>query len=175
MGQATHGKIAAVGTLCAVALLANPQAALADVGGLSFWFPGAFGSLVAVPGVPGWAYTTVYVHAQENAGAGKNFVTSGGIPGSIVTGLSARADAVAEAFTYTSAMPVLGGQAAFTVVSALGNVNAGISATLSGPLGNAISGIASDNRTTLSDVIYHGTFKCSQAVHNETRDFTSKI
>ena len=175
MGQATHGKIAAVGTLCAVALLANPRAALADVGGLSFWFPGAFGSLVAIPGVPGWAYTTVYVHAQENAGAGKNFVTSGGIPGSVVAGLSARADAVAEAFTYTSAMPVLGGQAAFTVVSALGNVNAGISATLTGPLGNAISGNASDNRTTLSDVIYQGTLKWNQGVHNEMVYFTGNI
>src|SRR5712671_4680416 len=123
-------------------------AALADVGGVGFWFPGAFGSLAAAPGVPGWAFTTIYVHEQERAAGGKNFVVSGRPVGSVVAGLSARADVVAEAFTYTSATPVLGGQAAFTVVAGPGNVNAGISATLTGPLGNMISGSASDNRTT---------------------------
>jgi hypothetical protein len=162
MGQARRRRLAAFGSLGAVALLANPQAVLADAGGFGFWFPGAFGSLAAAPGVPGWAYATIYVHEQESAGAGKNFVVSGRAVGSIVAGLSARADVVAEAFSYTSAMPVLGGQAAFTVVAGPGNVNAGISATLTGPLGNTISGSASDNRTTLTDLIYQGTLKWNQ-------------
>src|ERR1700746_50298 len=156
MGHVRNRNTMLMGSLCVLTLLAHPQSASADAGGVGFWFPGAFGSLAAAPGVPGWAYTTIYVHEQERAGAGKNFVVSGRPVGSIVTGLSARADVVAEAFTYTSAMPVLGGQAAFTVVAGPCNVNAGISATLTGPLGNTISGSASDNRTTLTDLIYQG-------------------
>jgi hypothetical protein len=175
MGQARRRRLVAFGSLGALALLADPQAALADAGGVGFWFPGAFGSLAAAPGVPGWAYTTIYVHEQERAAGGKNFVVSGRPVGSVVAGLSARADVVAEAFTYTSATPVLGGQAAFTVVAGPGNVNAGISATLTGPLGNTISGSASDNRTTLTDVIYQGTLKWNQGVHNEMVYFSGNI
>jgi hypothetical protein len=31
------------------------SSAMADAGGLSFWLPGTFGSLAAVPAVPGWS------------------------------------------------------------------------------------------------------------------------
>jgi hypothetical protein len=145
----------------------SPQAAFADAGGAGFWLPGTFGSLAAVPGVPGWAYSTFYVHEQENAGGGKNFVTSGGAGGSIVAGLNAHADVVVQGLTYVSAMPVLGGQAAFSILGAGGNVGVGINATLTGPGGNALSGNKSDNRTTFTDVFYQGTLKWNQGVHNE--------
>ena len=167
MGQARFRKIGALGSLCAFVLFVNPQVAFADAGGASFWLPGTFGSLAAVPGVPGWAYSTIYVHEQENAGGGKNFVTSGGTGGSIVSGLSAHADVVVQGLTYVSAMPVLGGQAAFSIVGAGGNVGVGINATLTGPGGNSISGNASDNRTTFTDVFYQGMLKWNQGVHNE--------
>ena len=72
------------------------QPALADAGGVSFWLPGTFGSLAATPAVPGWAYETIYIHLQMSAGAGKNFVTTNGIPGSVVAGLNAHADALVE-------------------------------------------------------------------------------
>ena len=35
--------------LCAMAVLAAPSAVRADAGGVSFWLPGAFGSLAATP------------------------------------------------------------------------------------------------------------------------------
>ena len=93
MTQAGHRMV--LGGLCALALSTLPQKALADAGGLSFWLPGAFGSLAATPTTPGWAYETIYLHLQQNAGGGKNFVTSGGGTGSVVAGLNARADALA--------------------------------------------------------------------------------
>jgi hypothetical protein len=167
MGQARHRKIGALRSLCALVLFMSPQAAFADAGGAGFWLPGTFGSLAAVPGVPGWAYSTFYVHEQENAGGGKNFVTSGGAGGSIVAGLNAHADVVVQGLTYVSAMPVLGGQAAFSILGAGGNVGVGINATLTGPGGNALSGNKSDNRTTFTDVFYQGTLKWNQGVHNE--------
>ena len=40
--------------IAATGLAAQP--ALADSGGVSFWLPGIFGSLAAVPVTPGWAY-----------------------------------------------------------------------------------------------------------------------
>jgi hypothetical protein len=36
-----------------------PEAAYADEGGVSYWLPGRFGSLAAVPGVPGWSMAAV--------------------------------------------------------------------------------------------------------------------
>lgn len=149
--------------------------AKADAGGVGFWLPGLFGSLAAAPTVPGWAYSTIYLHLQANAGAAQNFVTSGGARGSVVTGVSAHGDALAQGITYTSPLSVLGGQAAFTVLAAPGNVGVGIGATLTGPRGNSISGNTIDNRTTLSDVFYQGTLKWNQGVHNEMVYITGNI
>jgi hypothetical protein len=117
-----HRNIMMLGGLCALALSVMPQKALADAGGAGFWLPGIFGSLAAAP--TGWAYSTIYLHLQANAGAAQNFVTSGGALGSVVAGLNAHADVLAVGITYTSPMSVLGGQAAFSILTAPGNVGA---------------------------------------------------
>jgi hypothetical protein len=167
MKRTTRRDAIVIGGVCALALFATPERTLADAGGLSFWLPGTFGSLAATPVAPGWAYETIYLHLQQNAGQTMNFVTSGGARGSIVAGLNAHADALVEGVTYTSASPVLGGQAGFSVLAAPGNIGVGIDATLTGPRGNSISGSTGDNRTTLSDVFYQGTLKWNQGVNNE--------
>src|SRR5258706_16044221 len=59
MGQGRRRRVVAFGSLGALALLADPQTALADAGGLGFWFPGAVGRLAAAPGVSGWGLTTI--------------------------------------------------------------------------------------------------------------------
>jgi len=168
-------KAAATGSLCTLASMAQPQQARADAGGVSFWLPGAFASLAATPTVPGWASATIYLHLQANAGATQKFVTSNGARGSVVSGLSANADALVQGITYTSPLSVLGGQAAFTVLAAPGNLGAGIEATLTGPRGNTLSGAATDNRFTVSDVFYQGTLKWNQGVNNEMIYITGNI
>ena len=65
--------IAAVAGLCAIVLAGHARSALADEGGVSFWLPGIFGSLAAVPGTPGWSWATVYYHTDVTAGAGQQF------------------------------------------------------------------------------------------------------
>ena len=151
------------------------QSAWADAGGVSFWLPGIFGSLAAAPVTPGWTYSTVYLHLQANAGASQNFVASNGARGSVVAGINAHADALVQGITYTSPMPVLGGQAGFSVLAAPGNLGVGVDATLTGPKGNTISGSQFDNRTTLSDVYYQGTLKWNQGVHNTMVYITGNI
>src|SRR6476660_4931493 len=83
----------------------------ADEGGMSFWLPGQFSSLAAVPGEPGLSLPMVYYHMSSDAGADKNFA----IGGKITTGLDARADLLFLVPTYAFADPVLGAQAALSV------------------------------------------------------------
>lgn len=161
MGRVGCWKAGAVG-LCA-AILLTPVAAKADNGGLSFWLPGTFGSLAAAPTVPGWAYSTIYLHLDQSTGGAKNFIKGG----SVVVGLNAKADALVQGISYTFATPVLGAQAMVAVFAAPGNVDVGIDARLTGPAGNAISGRVTDSRATVSDVLYQGALKWNQGVHNE--------
>src|SRR5215475_6884004 len=45
------------------------QAAMADEGGVSFWVPGLFGSLAAVPQQqPGWSLTSIFYNTTVSAG-----------------------------------------------------------------------------------------------------------
>ena len=150
------------GAFALISAIAAPTAAMADAGGLSFWLPGLMGSLAAVPGQPGWSWTTMYVHIEVSADGSKNFIKGS----SVVAGLQSHADAVATGPTYTFATPVLGGQAAFSVFAVPGDVGVGIDATLTGPRGRTISGTAHDERTTFSDVFYEGTLKWNNGVHN---------
>nr|WP_139482273.1 transporter [Bradyrhizobium ivorense] len=165
--ERNHRKSIVIAGLCALAISAAPREAIADASGVSFWLPGTFGSLAATPVTPGWSWAQIYIHLDQRAGGGANFVTSNGIPGSVVAGLNARADVLVEGVTYTSPTPVLGGQAGISLLAAPGNLGVGINASLTGPLGNTISGSKFDNRMTVSDVFYQGTLKWNQGVHNE--------
>jgi hypothetical protein len=144
------------------AMASAPSSAHADAGGVGFWLPGGMGSLSAVPGTPGWSLTSLYLHLEANAGAGKELQNNA----SVVTGLHARADAVAFLPAYTFETPVLGGQLTVGVAGVPGNVGINIGATLTGPLGNQASGNARDERTTFADVYYLGMLKWNQGVNN---------
>lgn len=138
-----------------ISLATTPTTALADEGGVSFYIPGLFGSLAAVPGDPGWSLDTFYVHAQSDASATKNFQ----IGGNIVAGLSARPDLLLILPTYTFARPVLGGQAALAVGAGLGTVDVSAEATLTTPFGGQRSAGRSDSLTGATDIYSIGTLK----------------
>ena len=162
MARSKYTSAAFLGSFCA-ALALSSLPARADNGGLSFYLPGTFGSLAAAPLVPGWAYSTIYLHVAQSAGGGKSFAQGG----SVVLGLNATADALVQGISYTFATPVLGAQATVAVLAAPGNIGVGIDGRITGPAGNTISGSTGDNRFTVSDVFYQGSLKWNQGVHNE--------
>jgi hypothetical protein len=50
------------------AIASSTSVSLADEGGVSFWFPGLYGSLSAAPQVPGWALGIVNLYNPVSAG-----------------------------------------------------------------------------------------------------------
>src|ERR1700746_2147271 len=80
------------------ALLALPtQTARADEGGVSFWLPGFFGSLAAVPAqASGWSVTSIYWHDSVSAGgdvARAREIEIGRIPANVTINASANINA----------------------------------------------------------------------------------
>ena len=51
----------------------------ADEGGVSFWTPGSYGSLAAIPAVPGWSFSTFNYYDSVSAGKSAEFVRGGGV------------------------------------------------------------------------------------------------
>ena len=113
----------------AVAALA-PQASRADEGGVSFWLPGLFGSLAAVPVQPGFGLATILYHTSVRGGGDVYFKG-----GRFVAGLKADADLAAFVPSYAFATPVFGGQLAVSMMSIVGRNRVGIDATSDGAAG----------------------------------------
>jgi hypothetical protein len=147
----------------AVALLAAAStASVADEGGMSFWLPGQFGSLTAVPGDPGWSLPLAYYHASADAGAGKSFPRGG----QIRAGLDVKADLFFVIPTYVFTEPVLGGQASLSLAGVFGSTKVGVDATLTGPGGVVLTGSQSDSLTSVGDLYPSAYLKWNQGVHN---------
>lgn len=157
--------------LATAIVVAMPSAAIADEGGLSFWLPGLFGSLAAVPGQPGWAATALYYHSSVSATAQKNFA----LAGHIVTGVKGGANLSFFGPTYVFATPVLGAQASLSLLGVAGGVNTSIAATLTGPRGNTLSGALSEATAGFGDLIPQGSLKWNRGVHNWMTYLTGDI
>src|SRR5450759_2002898 len=66
-GSRSNWRSPVAGILSIIAAVATPNASIADEGGVSFWLPGIYGSLAAVPQQPGWSLGTVYYHTTVDA------------------------------------------------------------------------------------------------------------
>src|SRR5271154_2289697 len=90
---------AATALICVGLLLATSSASLADESGTSFWLPGQFGSLAAVPGTPGWSLGAVYYHTTVSAGgsvAAAKEIQIGRFPPTVNVSLNANLNAQAD-------------------------------------------------------------------------------
>ncbi|MCS3446285.1 MULTISPECIES: SphA family protein [Bradyrhizobium] len=130
-----------VGALAALLVLST-QAARADENGISFWLPGFFGSLAAVPQqAPGWSVTSVYYHTSVSAGgdvARSREITLGRFPANLTATVNANVNANVNlglvAGTYTFATPVLGGQASASLLATYGSNSTSLAGSLVGTL-----------------------------------------
>src|SRR5262249_59688257 len=115
--------------------------ALADQGGISFWLPGAFGSLAAAPLTPGLTLGGIYLHADTSAGGDVAASRALRFPNRSINltinldaSLKAREDIGAFTPTYVFSTPLLGGQLAITMLAIYGRGAANIDANITGPL-----------------------------------------
>ncbi|MET4803246.1 transporter [Bradyrhizobium sp. LB11.1] len=139
----TAGFVLRLGAAAIAALLVLPNdAARADEGGVSFWIPGFFGSLAAVPQqAPGWSVTSVYYHTSVSAGgdvARAREITIGRFPANLTAAVNANVNANVDlglvAGTYTFATPVLGGQASASLLATYGSNSTSLAGSVIGAL-----------------------------------------
>jgi len=164
------------GFTAALLSLCFSNSARADEGGVSFWIPGFFGSLAAVPQQPGFSYASIYYHTTVSAGGNVAFarqVTAGRLTANFNANVNANLDASADIYMgipqYVFATPVLGGQAAIAAAVPYGRSRASVDATLTGslgPLGFTVSGSREDATTGWGDIAPMFTLRWNQGVHN---------
>ena len=172
------------------ALVSAPTIAAADEGGLSFWLPGLFGSLAAVPQQPGWSLTTIYYHDSVSAGgdvARALEIRTGRIPINVNVGVSAdlkspQIDLAVVNPTYVFATPVLGGQMAVGVMGIYGHQATSLAATLAGTIGTPIGTLPfsrfdsiSDSVTGFGDLLPQIFLRWNAGVHNYMTYITGDI
>src|SRR5829696_1076154 len=77
--------------LTVAAIMSASQVARADEGGVSFWIPGLFGSLAAVPATPGFGLATIVYNTSVDAGRDRTFFRGGrfvvGLDADVTVGL----------------------------------------------------------------------------------------
>ena len=134
LGAAALRNLVSGTALVLAASVADPSRA--DEGGVSFWLPGTYGSLAAVPGQPGWSIAGILYYTSVSAGRDKAFSQGGNVR----LGLDSDATLLLLSPSYTLKRPVLGGQAAFSLMGIYGNNSTSVDATLTGPGGNQVSG-----------------------------------
>ena len=167
---------AVVGAIAIATLALLPQISRADESGISFWVPGLFGSLAAVPQTPGWSLGTVYYHtsvAASGSAAAAREIQIGRFSPTVNVNLNvnlhAPPDLLFLAPTYTFATPVLGGQLAMGVTGIFGRNSTTLDGTLTtgfGPLAATRMGSISDSLTAFGDLYPMVTLKWHDGVHN---------
>ena len=148
-------------TILVLALLSSAST-YADEGGVSFWFPGQYGSLAAVPAEPGFSLPLIYYHLSADAGGSEQFAQGGNIR----LGLDEQLDLMLAVPTYVFADPVFGGQAALSLAGVYGRAEVDVNATLTGPGGGVLSGSASDSLTAFGDLFPSASLRWNHGVHN---------
>jgi hypothetical protein len=159
-----------------VALVAGADIARADESGISFWLPGQYGSLAAVPQTPGWALGVVYYHTSVGAFgevAAAREIQVGRFSPTVNVNLNLRlagqGDLVILAPSYTFATPVFGGQLAVSVSSWFGRNSASIAGSLTtaaGPIVTTHTGVLEDALTSYGDIVPTATLRWNQGVNN---------
>lgn len=150
--------------------------AFADEGGVSFWLPGLFGSLAAVPQQPGFSFGMIYYHTSVSAGADVAFarqVSRGRLTtnftGNLSANLGADADLGLAVPTYTFASPLFGARASISMLVPFGRNKVDVDATLMGalgPIGFTAGASRSDSVSGFGDLAPQFALRWNMGTHN---------
>jgi hypothetical protein len=162
---------------CSFASIAcSVDISLADEGGVSFWFPGLYGSLAAAPQVPGWAIGFVDIYNPVSASgsvAAAREITINGVKGPVNVNLNlnlkAEPNLILASPTYVFATPVLGGQLALSLAGATGRSIAALNGTLTVSVPGATAtkqGTIEDGRDGFADLYPQATLRWNNGVNN---------
>ena len=172
-----------------VAAACATDKAAADEDGVSFWIPGFFGSLAAVPQQPGWSLTSIFyntnVSASGNAAVARE-ITIGQFNPKINISVNANVHANAPigfvAPTYVFATPFLGGQASATLLFGYGNNDTSLNATATAssvpplpPISITRSVALQQDTTGFTDLIPIFADRWNAGVHNYMAYITCDI
>jgi hypothetical protein len=184
VGPAALRASAATVLLCASSLWATAPA-LADESGTSFWLPGLFGSLAALPGTPGWAVATIYYHTSVSAGAdvaAAREIQIGrfnpNLNVSLNASLHASGDLAIVVPSYVFATPVLGGQLAVQMGTITGTTSANVNGTLTAslpPFTLMRTDNIGDTVTGFGDLYPQASLKWNRGVNNFMTYITGDI
>jgi hypothetical protein len=178
------------GVVASIAAASMPKNAMADEGGVSFWVPGFFGSLAAVPQQPGWSLASIYYHTSVSAGGDVALAREfqiGRVPSNLTANLNASLNATGDLGfaipTYVFATPILGGQASASMVAAYGTTSTSLAGTLTGALslpgGGSIPFFRSDSISAtawgFADVIPQFALRWNAGVNNYMAYVTGDI
>jgi hypothetical protein len=175
----------ALALLCAGILSTSASVSLADESGTSFWLPGTYGSLAAVPGTPGWAVASVYYHTSVSAGADVAAAREAQVGRfnptlnvNLNANLHATADLALVVPSYTFASPVLGGQLAVQMGTITGTTSANVNGTLSAslpPFSLVRTDNISDTTVGFGDLYPLASLKWNMGVNNFMTYITGDI
>ena len=165
------------GAITLAAVVSVPKISLADEGGVSFWLPGLYGSLAAVPqGAPGWSFFTFQYYTNVSAGAAVSTAREVQIGGATVTNLNLSASLHAQADlqwvqpNYAFATPIFGGQLTVGLGEFVGWQNANLAGTLSGTVlggpSGAVSGSITNSVAGFGDMYPSAALKWHDGVNN---------
>jgi hypothetical protein len=176
---------AAVALLCVGVLSMGVSSAVADESGTSFWLPGTYGSLAAVPGTPGWAVAAIYYHTTVNAGADvatAREIQIGRFNPSLNINLNASLHATADLAlivpSYTFASPVMGGQLAVQMGTITGSTSANVNGTVTAslpPFSLVRTDSIGDTTTGFGDLYPLASLKWNRGVNNFMTYITGDI
>ena len=180
-------RLSAIALYAIAAVVSAPTIAIADESGVSFWLPGIYGSLAAVPSSPGWSLATFNYYTNVSAAADvsrSRVIKIGNVNQTATLNVSANLNADADLQflvpSYTFATPVFGGQLALSMMGLYGRMNTSLTGTATATIPPAppitlLSGSVSDLLTGFGDLYPQATLKWNQGVHNFMTYLTGDI
>jgi hypothetical protein len=167
---------AASAALALSAAIVLPAVSFADEQGVSFWLPGLFGSLAAVPQHPGWQVTAINYFdsvSASGAAAAAREITVGKLSQTVNVNLNvnvkATLDLVLVDAGYVFATPVFGGQLNLAMFGLVGPNSAALNGSLtlaSGPFAVMREGSISQTTTGFGDLYPQAFIRWNNGVHN---------